>query len=98
VSEDHIVITIRVEFIYHDEVILSLSSEHYFYIENMKDLFVFNGKVLNDHLNLYPNFAGIAYGATRGMVAVHTAGTKLEARPVPLIKTSDILSKSVVKK
>lgn len=50
------------------------------------------GKIV-DRIGIMPTLFSLAYGSTRGMIAIRTAGTNLAAYPLPIVDAMDVTRK-----
>lgn len=51
-----------------------------------------NGKIV-DRIGIMPTLFSLAYGSTRGMMAIRTAGTSLANFPLPIVDAMAVTSK-----
>lgn len=71
--------------------ILTASVIATFELENLRDNIVTTGSQVLLAGPLMETMLGIAVGALRGVVAVHTAGTPLRHRPLPIIDLTALM-------
>lgn len=51
-----------------------------------------DGKIV-DRIGIMPTLFGLSYSSCRGMLAIRTAGTSLEAFPLPIVDAIDVTNK-----
>lgn len=73
------------------ERVLSCSATATFEIENLKDHVEHRGEDVIVGGRLMMMMLGVAVGALRGIVAVRTAGTPLEGRPLPILDLTALM-------
>lgn len=69
-------------------MVLKHESEYVFDVLSLDEVIVFHKDGVSDNANIIPTLIGVAYGTTRGMIAVRSANTLLENRPLPMINTN----------
>ena len=73
------------------ENVLKLESETIFEFSPFDSAFdtSVNGRIV-DRIGIMPTLFGLSYSATRGMMAIRTAGTQLESFPLPIVDAVDV--------
>ncbi len=76
------------------EEVIKLESETIFEFSPFNSAFdtSVNGRIV-DRIGIMPTLFGLSYSSTRGMMAIRTAGTPLEAFPLPIVDAVEVTRK-----
>lgn len=87
-------ISIISELMVAEQTVVKIESETIFEFAPFEAAFdvTSSGKIV-DRIGIMPTLFSLAYGSTRGMIAIRTAGTSFAKFPLPIVDALDVTSK-----
>lgn len=87
-------ITIISELMVMEQTVVKVESETVFELSPFDGAFDISntGKIV-DKIGIMPTLFSLAYGSTRGMMAIRTAGTALANFPLPIVDAMEVTAK-----
>ena len=87
-------ITIISELMVMEQTVVKVESETIFELSPFEGAFDISntGKIV-DKIGIMPTLFSLAYGSTRGMMAIRTAGTALANFPLPIVDAVEVTAK-----